>query len=368
MDPEPRLRVEKSDPKVAEKYELKENYSEILSHSVEALQNTLTSGIEHFNSLELADAAKKFRKLATDLKMLEMQISTQGNYSDRNNLNDLSGKHWLQHTKSWVIVDGHPRDINHEIKNHPASFPPALAVHFIEFFTKQGQWVFDPFMGIGSTAEACFLTQRNAFGIELNPQYADFARNRIHAKIKEHDDAKKTEGIVFDKKKNLKVSIKVGDALNASQFWKESQIPQMDLLLTSPPYWNMLKKTRGGVTSSQKRRIAEGLDEYYGDSEHDLGNIDDLQSYLATLTDYFASYKPMLKKGAYIIIILQNCRPKDGIMRPIAWDLANMLKKTYILRQEFIWCQDQKFMGIWGYPTTYVSNVHHHYCLVFQNN
>ena len=56
----------------------------------------------------------------------------------------------------------------------------------------------------------------------------------------------------------------------------------------------------------------------------------------------------------------------NGDMLPIAWDIARVLSPTYRLRQERIWVQDQKMLGIWGYPTTYVSNVHHHYCLVFR--
>ena len=57
---------------------------------------------------------------------------------------------------------------------------------------------------------------------------------------------------------------------------------------------------------------------------------------------------------------------KDKEMKPLAWDLAKRLNEKFILKQERIWCQDNKTLGIWGYPTVYISNVHHHYCLVFQ--
>ena len=73
-----------------------------------------------------------------------------------------------------------------------------------------------------------------------------------------------------------------------------------------------------------------------------------------------------MKEKGYLCIIAQNFRPKDGIMRSLAWDIANKLKEHFKLRQEYIWLQDQKQLGIWGYPTTFVSNVHHHYCLIFQ--
>ena len=76
--------------------------------------------------------------------------------------------------------------------------------------------------------------------------------------------------------------------------------------------------------------------------------------------------QPFLSDGAYLAIVAQNMRDVDGIMRPIAWDLARRLSNTYELKQEQIWCQDNKRLGCWGFPTTYVSNVHHHYCLVLQ--
>ncbi|MHA1521262.1 MAG: DNA methyltransferase [Promethearchaeota archaeon] len=355
---------------------LKPDYAEKIRHKVASLQDKLDQGVEAFRNLNLTDAAKKFRGLATEIKLLQSLISTEGNYSDRNSLNDLSGKHWLQHTKSWLVVDGHPKQLDKQIKNHPASFPPDLAAHFIDYFTKQNQWVFDPFIGIGSTAEACLITKRNCFGIELNPTYARYTRHRISGDVANFSDSDSDLESNFgsslekfsDASGKLKFAIKTGDARETVKFWRALSLPLIDFLITSPPYWNMLKKTRGGVKSSQKQRIEKGLDEYYSDSLADLGNIDELSKYMETLTDYFLSFKPILKPGAYLMIILQNCRPKDGIMRPIAWDVASLMKKHFTLRQEFIWCQDQKFMGIWGYPTTYVSNVHHHYCLVFQKN
>ena len=37
-----------------------------------------------------------------------------------------------------------------------------------------------------------------------------------------------------------------------------------------------------------------------------------------------------------------------------------------MFKGEKIWCQDNKKLGIWGYPSEFVSNVHHHYCLIFK--
>ena len=62
---------------------------------------------------------------------------------------------------------------------HPAKFPETLAQEFIEFFTKPGQVVLDPMAGTGSALVAALRCGRNSYGIELNPAYADIARQVV---------------------------------------------------------------------------------------------------------------------------------------------------------------------------------------------
>ncbi len=50
---------------------------------------------------------------------------------------------------------------------------------FIEFFTKEKAKVFDPFLGIGSTAVACKRTNRVGYGIELNNKYFKISIKRL---------------------------------------------------------------------------------------------------------------------------------------------------------------------------------------------
>lgn len=340
-------------PEDREKIGLKPEFNATLTTKLPELNETLGAALDAFHGLDLTLAAKYFRKLAADLKLDELLITSRGNYSEKNTLNDLTGKEWLQHSKSWLVVDGKPGDISPEIEDHPASYPPSLAEYFIEYFTKQGGWVFDPFLGIGSTPAACATTGRNFFGTELNPKYGQYARQRLSSPPP--PDPK------------LAWHVQIDDARNAPAVWQYLKLPAMDFLITSPPYWNMLKKSRGGVKSALKQRAEAGNDAYYSENPADFGNIDDYNAYLTSLVDLFGSFQPILRPGAYLMVILQNCRPPDGEMRPLAWDFACDMRRRYTLRQEFVWLQNQKFMGIWGWPTTYVSNVHHHYCLVFQN-
>lgn len=63
---------------------------------------------------------------------------------------------------------------------HFATFPPDLVKPCILAGCPLGGWVLDPFGGAGTTGLVADRLQRNAVLIELNPEYADIARRRIH--------------------------------------------------------------------------------------------------------------------------------------------------------------------------------------------
>lgn len=69
---------------------------------------------------------------------------------------------------------------NHVEKTaHPCQFPIELPQRLIKGLTNEGDLVFDPFFGVGSTAIACELESRRFIGSELDKSYFDIARDRI---------------------------------------------------------------------------------------------------------------------------------------------------------------------------------------------
>lgn len=66
---------------------------------------------------------------------------------------------------------------------HPGETPLKLVKRVVTHFTSDGQTVFDPYMGIGTTAIACIQTGRKVIGIELNPEYAGTATERIKQEL-----------------------------------------------------------------------------------------------------------------------------------------------------------------------------------------
>ena len=63
--------------------------------------------------------------------------------------------------------------------NHPAIFPEALANDHIRSWSNEGDTVFDPFMGSGTTGVAALELGRNFVGIEKVEKYFKICKERI---------------------------------------------------------------------------------------------------------------------------------------------------------------------------------------------
>jgi len=66
-----------------------------------------------------------------------------------------------------------------ENNKHPTVKPIALFEWLIKLVTREGQIVLDPFLGSGTTAEACKPLYRDFIGIEKNPDYCKIAEERL---------------------------------------------------------------------------------------------------------------------------------------------------------------------------------------------
>ncbi|HLE15874.1 MAG TPA: DNA methyltransferase [Anaerolineales bacterium] len=269
-----------------------------------------------------------------------------------NRLNELDPKSWLKFQKSWFIHTPPPR--SKEVLRHPAKFPESLAQEFIEFFTKRGQVVLDPMVGTGSTLIAALRSGRHAYGIELNPAYAEIARQQVAAE----------RAALNGSADLLTCEVFRENAADLPELIARDTIPAVDYVLTSPPYWNMLH-SRGAETQRQ-RRAARDLDVYYSQDPDDLGNVADYTEFLDRLAAIYRSLQPCLKPQAYLTIIVKNVK-KGGRIYPLAWDLARNLESVYTLKDERIWCQDDIRLAPYGLGNAWVSNTFHHYCLQFRN-
>ena len=70
---------------------------------------------------------------------------------------------------------------NHVEKTiHPCQFPVELIERLVLSLSDEGDWVFDPFIGVGTTAIASLMNKRKAIGAEIIPEYVEIAKERVH--------------------------------------------------------------------------------------------------------------------------------------------------------------------------------------------
>jgi DNA modification methylase len=263
-----------------------------------------------------------------------------------NKLNELTGKEWIKFTKTWFILNPPPRGKTKIL--HPACFPETLIEEFIKFFTKRNQWVLDPFLGTGSTLVAAQKSMRNGIGIELYPQYAEIARRRLtQKKLLEHEQ--------------IREIMIVGDSKEIVKIFKDNDFPKVDFCITSPPYWNQLKRSY----IRQKERGEKGLNTYYGDEPEDIGNLDDYKEFIREQKKIFDGVYEVLKDYGYLVIITNNVF-FEGRLYPLAFDTLISLSDKWVPKDEKIWLQNDKRLLPLGIYNAWVGNRSHQYCLVFR--
>ena len=109
--------------------------------------------------------------------------------------------------KKWLEVGYNPKDvwsvsrlhaIHSERVNHPTQKPLSIIERMVLASCPEGGVVLDPFMGSGTTAEACVKNNRNFIGYELNEEYVEIINKRVTSR-----HHKNQETLDFESGENL---------------------------------------------------------------------------------------------------------------------------------------------------------------------
>lgn len=271
--------------------------------------------------------------------------SDWGGLDPRNSLNDLTNREWIKLTKSvWYSRPG-PRD---PLKaQHPATFGETDIEQIISLFTKSGETVLDPFLGSGSTLIACASTGRRGIGIELVPCWVEIATERIAG-------AREAKGISDEQ-----LEIIEGDS---AQVLPRFEADSVDLIVTSPPYWNILAKEGGSKTANERAELPTK----YSERADDLGNVPEYEDFLESLGEVWRQCRRVLRPGRYMAVVVSDFRHRDRYYLYHA-DIARSIEETGMtLKGTTILVQDNKALYAYGIPWAYVPNVHHQVILILQ--
>ena len=268
--------------------------------------------------------------------------------SPKNQLNDLNATEWIQETVSVWNQKGlgakHP-DTKIE-RQHPAPFSFTDVSRLIKFFTKKDNVVLDPFLGVGSTLKACALEKRKGIGIELNPLFVKLSKQRLK---------NETDGKSFKDQEIIK-----GDSRDQMLKIKSNTI---DFVVTSPPYWNILKKIDHKV---KQERLAKNLMKDYGNMKKDLSNISSYETFLKELMIIFKQCFRVLKDGKYISVIVSDFRNKSKYHMFHADLMSRLELEGFESKGLTVLYQRHKRIFPYGYPYAFVPNIHNQFILILQ--
>jgi DNA modification methylase len=290
----------------------------------------------------------------------------------RNTLNELTGEEWLYFTKS-VWTTAYPSELGHaRRKAHGANKPPRLMARLIEFFTRTGELVLDPFAGVGGTLLGAAIARgpRRALGIELAPRWAEVYERVVTEASAENGG---TGPVLADLGPNdpggprgfdpSGCMLRVGDALEVLP----SLAPEsVDFVATDPPYNVQLPMTMSGGALSEafsNRRTDYAM---VTDDPADLANAPDYPAFLDRMEAVLGELSRVLKPKRYAVLIVRDAY-QDGRYLFTGADLASRASNVGLTpKGDLIWYQAGTRLRPYGYPTGFVPNIAHQHLLVLR--
>jgi DNA modification methylase len=283
-----------------------------------------------------------------------------------NTLNELSGEEWLYFTKSlWTTA--YPSELGHVLrKAHGANKPPRLMARLIEYFTKPGELVLDPFAGVGGTllGAAICRSPRRALGFEIEQRWADVYESVVAdctgvelADLGTSDPGGPRRFLASDSQ------LVVGDAVGLLAGLESGSV---DFVATDPPYNPQLKLTMAGGKLAEEH--ANRRTDYAMVTSHsgDLANSASYGEFLDRMEGVFGELRRVLRDGRYMCVIVRDAY-QDGRYRFTASDLCARAERVgFVTKGDLIWYQAGTRLRPYGYPRSFVPNIVHQHILVLR--
>jgi DNA modification methylase len=255
-------------------------------------------------------------------------------------INCLTAKEWITSQLGVWKFSYESRDIRNK-KAHPATFPIALAKKCISLFTHEGELVLEPFMGSGTTLVAAQDLNRNAVGFDLNEEYTELSRTRL----------------LIDSPGNGQTSqiAQCEDARNIPAYIQPNAV---GLILTSPPYANLLNRPR---LNKSRRSDQRDNDQYlkveqYSQDPRDLGTMN-VDKYQQAMAEIFEGMLPLLREKGHCVVNVPDMWMENHRVT-IHMSVVDALREVgYELRNIIIWDRTNivNRIGIFGWPSNYIT-------------
>jgi DNA modification methylase len=289
-----------------------------------------------------------------------------------NQLNELTGEEWLYFTKS-LLVTAYPSELGHAArKRHGANKPPRLMARLIEFFTRTGDLVLDPFAGVGGTLLGAAIARgpRRAIGLEINPAWAAIYAEVAAALAAERDGAGPLLADLgtadpggqrgFDP---AGCELRVGDARALLPAFADASV---DFIATDPPYTVQLPLTMAGGPLAEAHANRRTDYAMVSEDPADLANAASHDAYLDAMERIFGELVRVLRPGRYAAVIVRDAYV-DGVYRFTGADLAARASRAgFVPKGDLVWYQAGTRLRPYGYPRAFVPNITHQHVVILR--
>ncbi len=202
--------------------------------------------------------------------------------SSMDKINDLDLSNWKELTDVWTdtlwIIPNRDNSGAHNGHYH-GNFVPQIPHQLLMRYTKQGDFVLDPFAGSGTTLIEAQRMGRNSIGIELQETVAAEAIERIHSESR--------PGIVAD------TFVDDSRTFDTNRILETYKIQNVQFVIFHPPYWDIIK---------------------FSDDENDLSNSKTLESFLENFRQVVRNTTAILENRRYCALVIGDKYAKGQIV------------------------------------------------------
>lgn len=193
----------------------------------------------------------------------------------------------------------------HDAK-YRGNFSPYVAKNIILRYSKPDDLVLDQFVGGGTTLIECKLNNRNAIGIDINPNAVEITKNKL----------------CFDCSCNNQIDVKLGNACSL-----DLDDNSIDLICTHPPYSNIIQ-------------YSDGID----------GDLSLLKynDFLVEMEKVAKECYRVLKRDKFCAIVMGDTR-KNGMVQPLGFEVMQRFVNAGFKQKEIIIKEQHncKATGFW---------------------
>lgn len=181
----------------------------------------------------------------------------------------------------------------HDAK-YRGNWSPYIPRNLILRYSQEGDTVLDQFVGGGTTLVEAKLTNRNAIGIDINPNAVELTKRKLN----------------FDFACNSTIDVYQGDARNLASIADNS----IDLICTHPPYADIIQ--------------------YSDDIDGDLSRLR-IKPFLSEMGKVADECYRVLKKDKYCAVLMGDTR-KNGMVQSLAFNTMRVFEQAGFKTKEII--------------------------------